>query len=107
MLYYYEILLSLSRMVQPGHNANYKFGRDIVAYLHHARTITSKHATTITQQQTKRCFIRAEPSGAEPRLLPGNSYKHLDEARVGKGHVTASEVTQQLKRFPLCQIKGL
>jgi hypothetical protein len=31
----------------------------------------------------------------------------LDDARVGKGHVTASAVTQQLKRFPACQIKGL
>jgi hypothetical protein len=29
--------------------------------------------------------------------LPGNSYKHWDEARVGKGHVTASAMTQQLK----------
>jgi hypothetical protein len=44
---------------------------------------------------------------ASPRLLPGNSYKHLDNARVGKGHVTASAVTQQLKRFPACHIKGL
>jgi hypothetical protein len=32
-------------------------------------------------------------------LLPGNSYKHLDDARVGKGHVTTSTVTQQLKSF--------
>jgi hypothetical protein len=39
-------------------------------------------------------------------LLPGNSYKHMDDARVGKGHVTASAVTQQLKRFPACQIQG-
>jgi hypothetical protein len=38
---------------------------------------------------------------ASPRLLPGNSYKHLDNARVGKGHVTASAVTQQLKHFSL------
>jgi hypothetical protein len=37
---------------------------------------------------------------ASPHLLPGNSYKHLDDARVGKGHVTASAVTKQLKRFP-------
>jgi hypothetical protein len=44
---------------------------------------------------------------ASPRLLPGNSYKHLDDARVGKGHVTALAVTQQLKRFPACQTKGL
>jgi hypothetical protein len=36
-----------------------------------------------------------------------HSYKHLDTARVGKGHVTVSAVTQQLKRFPACQIKGL
>jgi hypothetical protein len=55
---------------------------------------------------------RAEPSRhesriARPRLLPGNSYKHLDEARMRKGHVTASAVTQQLKSFPVCQIKGL
>jgi hypothetical protein len=67
---------------------------------------------------------RAEPSRTEPsrasrrnaplRLLPLNIYKHLDDARVGKGHVTASAVTsrystvtQQLKRFPACQIKCL
>jgi hypothetical protein len=44
---------------------------------------------------------------ASSRLLPGNSYKHQDDARVGKDHVTASAatsrvstVTQQLKRFP-------
>jgi hypothetical protein len=50
---------------------------------------------------------RASPRIASPRLLPGNSYKHLDDARVGKGHVTASAVTsrvstviQQLKCFP-------
>jgi hypothetical protein len=30
---------------------------------------------------------------ALPRFLPGNSYKHLDDARVEKGHVTASAVT--------------
>jgi hypothetical protein len=33
---------------------------------------------------------------ASPRLLPGNSYKHLDDARVGKGHVTASAVTSSV-----------
>jgi hypothetical protein len=84
------------------------FTLDIVAYLRHARTVTSKHAPAITQQYAKRCFLRAEPSRhesriASPRLLPGNSYKHLDDARVGKGHVTASAVSQQLKRFPACQ----
>jgi hypothetical protein len=40
----------------------------------------------------------AEASGTEP-LSPGNSYKHLDNARVGKGHVTALATTQQLKAF--------
>jgi hypothetical protein len=50
---------------------------------------------------------RAEPRRdesriASPRLLPGNSYKNLDDARVGKSHVTASAVTQQLKRFFAC-----
>jgi hypothetical protein len=42
-----------------------------------------------------------------PCLLPGNSYKHFDNTRVGKGHMTVSAatsrvstVTQQLKRFP-------
>jgi hypothetical protein len=48
---------------------------------------------------------RAEQSRAEP-LSPGNSYKHLDSARVGKGHVTALATMQQLKRFPACQIQG-
>jgi hypothetical protein len=56
---------------------------------------------------------RASPRIAWPRLLPGNIYKHLHDARVERGHVTASAVTssvstvtQQLKhrwkeRFPL------
>jgi hypothetical protein len=44
---------------------------------------------------------------ASPLLLPGNSYEHLDNARVGKAHVTASTVMQQLKHFPACQTKGL
>jgi hypothetical protein len=47
------------------------------------------------------------PSRAEPSRAESRSYKHLDNARVGKDHVTASAVTQQLKRFPACQIKGL
>jgi hypothetical protein len=80
-----------------------------VAYLGHARIVTSKHAPAITQQYTKRCFLRSDPSRAEPwtspssrriassRLLPGNSYKHLDDARVGKGHVTASAVTSRVR----------
>jgi hypothetical protein len=50
---------------------------------------------------------RAESRIASPHLLPGNSYKHLDDARIGKGYVTASSVTQQLNRFPAFQIKGL
>jgi hypothetical protein len=48
----------------------------------------------------------AESRIASHHLLPGNSYKHLYDARVGKGHVTASAVTslfstvtQQLERF--------
>jgi hypothetical protein len=48
-----------------------------------------------------------------PRLasLPGNSYKHLDDARVGKGRVTASAVMSRVnsdatKCFPSCQIQG-
>jgi hypothetical protein len=50
---------------------------------------------------------RDESRIASPRSLSGNSYKHLDNAIVEKGHVNASVVTQQLKRFPACQIKGL
>jgi hypothetical protein len=49
-------------------------------------------------------LCRDELRIASPRLLPGNSYKHLDDARVGRGHVTVSAVpsristmTQQLK----------
>jgi hypothetical protein len=78
-----------------------------VAYLRHARTVTSKHASAITQQSTKWCFLRAVLSRTEQSRAESASYKHLDNARVGKGHVTASAVTQQLKRFPACQIKGL
>jgi hypothetical protein len=40
----------------------------------------------------------AEPSRASPRLLPGNSHKHLDDARAGKDHVTASPVTSRVRR---------
>jgi hypothetical protein len=50
---------------------------------------------------------RDESRIASPRLLPGNNYKHLGHEKVGKGHVTSSAVTQQLKRFPARQIKGL
>jgi hypothetical protein len=49
---------------------------------------------------------RASRRIASSRLFPGNSYKRLDDARVRKGHMTALAVTQQLKRFPACQIKG-
>jgi hypothetical protein len=85
-----------------------------VAYLRHARTVTSKHVPAITQQYTKRCFLHAEPSRdelriasqrvtspciASPRLLPGNSYKHLDDT-------IASAVTQQLKRFSRMSDQG-
>jgi hypothetical protein len=63
----------------------------------------------------KQCFLRAEQCQAVNESLiashhlaslPGNSYKHLDDARVEKGHVTASTVTQQLKCFPAFQIQG-
>jgi hypothetical protein len=47
------------------------------------------------------------PCLAEQIRAESRSYKYLDNARVGKGPVTASAVTQQLKRFPACQIKGL
>jgi hypothetical protein len=47
--------------------------------------------------------FRAEPNLAEASrtepLSPRNSYKHLDNGRVGKGHVTALATTQQLKAF--------
>jgi hypothetical protein len=38
---------------------------------------------------------RPEPNRAEP-LLPGNSYKHFDNARVRKNHVTAPAVTSRV-----------
>jgi hypothetical protein len=41
-------------------------------------------------------ICRAVTSRASPHLLPGNSYKHFDHARVGKGHVTASAVTSRV-----------
>jgi hypothetical protein len=46
----------------------------IVAYLRHARTVTSKHVSVITQQYTKRCFLYAElchavMSRTSPRLV--------------------------------------
>jgi hypothetical protein len=77
--------------------------------------IRSRDYATVDEAVFSPC--RAEPSRAvtsrasrrkaSPRLLPGNSYKHLNDKRVRKGHVTASAVTsrvstvtQQLKRFP-------
>jgi hypothetical protein len=43
-----------------------------------------------TDPSRERVAIRV----ASPHLvLPGNSYKHLDDARVGKGHVTVPAVT--------------
>jgi hypothetical protein len=78
-----------------------------VAYLRHARTVTLKRYhdyATVDGAVFSPC--QAEQSHdesriASPHLLPGNSYKHLDDTRVGKGHVTTSAVTQQLKCFPL------
>jgi hypothetical protein len=88
----------------------------IVAYLRHAskncniETRSRDYATVdeaIFSVPSRAVTSRASRRIASLRLLPGNSYKHLDDARVGKGHVTASEVTsrvsivtQQLKRFP-------
>jgi hypothetical protein len=72
---------------------------NIVAYLLHARTVTSKHVPAITQQQTKRCFLRAEPRLApsrpsSPRLSLSDNCKRLDCAKVRRDHVTsASAVT--------------
>jgi hypothetical protein len=72
----------------------------------------------------KRCLLRAVPSsGEQSRTEPSceqvahrvawphfvvarQRYKHLDDARVGKGHVTTSAVTQHLKRSPACQMRG-
>jgi hypothetical protein len=36
------------------------FTENIVAYLRHARTVTSKHAPAIKHLLTKRCFLCAE-----------------------------------------------
>jgi hypothetical protein len=66
----------------------------------------------------KQCFLQAELSHdesliASPRLLPGNSYKHLDDAR-GEGSLdcVSSDVMRfnsdaTIEAFPACQIKGL
>jgi hypothetical protein len=56
-----------------------------VAHLRHARTVTSKNAPAITQQLTKRCFLRAVSSRTEP-----------SRAAVGKGHLTAAAVTSRV-----------
>jgi hypothetical protein len=55
----------------------------------------------------KRCFLlarRAERSRdesriASPHFMPGNSYKHSDDARLRKGHVTASSVTSRVRQW--------
>jgi hypothetical protein len=69
----------------------------------------SRDYATVDEEVISPCraeFWRVAHLVVSPCLLPGNRYKHLDDARVGKGHVTASAVTQQSKRFPACQIKG-
>jgi hypothetical protein len=52
----------------------------IVAYLRHARTVTSKHAPALMIKYRKRCFLRAEPSRAEPtRAEPSRAEPSRDE----------------------------
>jgi hypothetical protein len=77
-----------------------------VVYLSRNTEARSRDYATVDEAVFSPCL--AEPSRvtyrvesprlASPRLLPGNSYKHLDDARVGKGHVTASAVTSRV--FP-------
>jgi hypothetical protein len=70
------------------------------------------HRNTLRRlRNSRRSGVFSVPCRAEPNravnesliasnrlasLLPGNSYKHLDDARVGKGHVTASAVTSRV-----------
>jgi hypothetical protein len=78
-----------------------------VAYLRHARDVTSKHAPRLRNSRQSGVFSVSghdESRIASPCLLPGISYKHLDDAKVGKCHVIVpavmsrvSTVMQQLK----------
>jgi hypothetical protein len=51
----------------------------------------SRHYAKVDEAVFSPCraeLCRAVLRIASHRLLPGNSYKHLDDARVGRGHVT-------------------
>jgi hypothetical protein len=58
---------------------NVWWDQNTVAYLRHARTVTSKHAPTITQQYTKRCFLCAETNH--------------DESRIASSHLVCCQAT--------------
>jgi hypothetical protein len=67
-----------------------------------SRDYTTVEEAVFSPSQALPC--RDESRIASPHLLPGNSYKHLGDARVGKGHMSASAVmsgvstvAQQLK----------
>jgi hypothetical protein len=71
--------------------------------------IRSRDYATVDEAVFSPCLVepscravtsRASPRIASPRLLPGNSYKHLDDARVGRGHVTASAMTHVFQQWP-------
>jgi hypothetical protein len=47
-----------------------------------------------------RDYATVDEAVFSPCRAESRSYKDLDNARVGKGNLTASAVTQQLKRFP-------
>jgi hypothetical protein len=63
-----------------------------MAYLRHARTVASKHAPMITQQYTKRCFLRAEPSKAEP----SRGEPCRDESLIASHRLASFVARQQL-----------
>jgi hypothetical protein len=84
----------------------------IVAYLRHAKTVTSKHVPTITQQWTKLCFLHAEPSRAvtsraSPRLVccQATAINIWMTQEWGSRDRVSSDAT--IEAFPACQTKGL
>jgi hypothetical protein len=75
---------------------------NIVAYLRHARSnleTRSRDYATVDEVVFSPCLVvplPAPPHISSPHLLLSDSFKHLDDARVGVGHMTVSAVTSRV-----------
>jgi hypothetical protein len=56
----------------------------------------SRNYATVDEAVFSPCRAESRiPSHRSASLLPGNSYKYMDDATIKKGHVTALAATQQ------------